>query len=392
MLKDIKVSEVFEWNYEALINNDIRFIINQGGSRSSKSYSICQLLIVYSLSNNNKVVSIIRKSFPSLRGSIMRDFFEILNNLGLYDERNHNKTENLYKFPNGSIVEFFSADDSQKLRGRKRDIAYCNEANELTFEDFQQLNMRTNDKIFLDFNPSDNYSWIYDIINYNNSILLKSTYKNNPFLAETLVKEIENLINIDEGYYKVYALGERANLKETIFTHQTIGEYIYNDNMSYGLDIGFNHPMALVETSFIDNEVYIKELIYQSNMTVNDLVGRMDELGVSKSKEILVDSARPDVIEDLRRVGYNAKGANKSVKEGIDAMKSYKLVIDRDSFNLIKEFNNYKWAKRGDQILDEPVKLFDDGIDSARYSIFNYYNKNKTSKWDYDFGFTTVRK
>lgn len=392
MKLDLQVSEVFGWNYDALNDADIRFIINQGGSRSSKSYSICQLLIVYSMSNPNKVVSIIRKSFPSLRGSIYRDFFEIMNNLGLYDERSHNKTENIYKFPNGSIVEFFSADDSQKLRGRKRDVAYCNEANELTFEDFQQLNMRTNDKLFFDFNPSDNYSWLYDIINNTNSVLIKSTYKNNPFLQETLIKEIENLINVDEGYYKVYALGERANLKQTIFTHYKIGEYLKSDNQYYGLDIGYNHPTALSEVSFNDDVLYVKELLYKSNLTSGDLIQQIDELNLSKSKEIVVDNARPDIIEDLRRAGYNAIGANKAVKEGILAVKSYEMIVDRDSYNLIKELSNYKWQMKGDQVLDEPVKLWDDLCDSVRYAVFFHYNKNKTSKWDYDFGFTTVRK
>ena len=146
----------------------------------------------------------------------MRDFFDIMESLDIYDQNLHHKTENTYRFTNGSIVEFFSVDDAQKLRGRKRDIVFANEANELSFEEFQQLNMRTTKKFILDFNPSDNYSWIYDLKNKNNSILIKSTYKDNPFLEDTIIKEIENLINVDEGYYRIYALGEQAILKSAI--------------------------------------------------------------------------------------------------------------------------------------------------------------------------------
>jgi phage terminase large subunit len=140
---EIKATKVFEKNWEAMQNPNIRFCINQGGSRSSKTYSLCQLLIVWCLANPNKVVSIVRKTFPALRATVMRDFFEVLKDLDLYEKSNHNMSENIYRFANGSIVEFFSVDDEQKIRGRKRDIGWCNEANELWFEDFQQLNMRT---------------------------------------------------------------------------------------------------------------------------------------------------------------------------------------------------------------------------------------------------------
>lgn len=374
---DIKVTPVFTKNYDALLDPSIRFCINQGGSRSSKTYSICQMLIVYALSNPKTTISIVRKSFPALRGSVMRDLFEILDNLGLYTELNHHKGENLYRFSNGSTIEFFSVDDAQKLRGRKRHILYCNEANELTFEDFQQLNMRTTQKLIVDYNPSDNYSWVYGLIGKENSLLIKSTYKDNPFLEDEIIKEIENLINVDEGYYRVYALGEQAVLKNTIFTHYTIGDYTIGEDISYGLDIGFNHPMALIEMTHNDGNISLRERIYESNMTIPDLLKRFSELQIPKNKEIFVDSARPDVVEDLRRAGYNAKLANKAVKEGIDAMKSLPILIDKNSHNLIKELRNYKWKTNGDITLDEPVKLWDDGIDAARYVVFQYYLKHK---------------
>lgn len=385
----IKHSKVFTQNAEALNDDKIRFIINQGGSRSSKTYSICQLLIIYALTNEKKTISIVRKSFPSLRGSVMRDLIGILDDLGLYDERNHHKGENLYKFNNGSVIEFFSVDDAQKIRGRKRDLLYCNEANELTFEDFNQLNMRTESKVFLDYNPSDNYSWVYDIALKDNSIFIKSTYKDNPFLPDSIIKEIENLITIDEGYYRVYALGEQATLKTQIYNHFKYENFIDGTDFLYGLDIGYNHPTALIKISYIDNKIYAKEEIYSSNLTTNDLIRRMDELNIDKKKEIIVDSARPDVIEDLRRNGYNAKSANKAVKEGIDAVKSFQLSVDPNSLNMIKELRNYKWKTNGDIILDEPVKIYDDIADALRYAIYFHYLRSK-KKGRTDFGFTLI--
>ena len=381
---DIKHTPVFTKNFEAIQDKNTRFIVNQGGSRSSKTYSLCQLLIVYALTHGNTVISVVRKSFPALRSTVMRDFFEIMETLGIYDPNLHHKTENTYRFLNGSIVEFFSVDDAQKLRGRKRDILFANEANELSFEEFQQLNMRTGKHFILDFNPSDNYSWIYDVINKENSVLIKSTYKDNPFLEESIIKEIENLINVDEGYYRIYALGEQAVLKSTIYSNYDIGDFIQNDSY-YGLDIGFNHPMALVEVSNYDGIFYCRELIYESGMTVKDLLDRMLTLNIDKKTELLVDSARPDVIEDLRRLGYNAKGARKEVTEGINSVKSYKLVLDKSSTNLIKEMRNYKWKSNGDNILDQPVKLYDDAMDALRYAIHYYHLRNKKGKTDFGF-------
>ena len=220
--------------------------------------------------------------------------------------------------------------------------------------------MRTTNKLIVDYNPSDNYSWVYGLIGKENSTLIKSTYLDNPFLQEDIIKEIENLVNVDEGYYRVYALGEQAVLKNTIYNHYQVGDYKVGNDIYFGLDIGFNHPMALIEISDVDGVIYARERIYESNMTVPDLLKRFIELQIPKNKEIYVDSARPDVVEDLRRAGYNAKLANKAVKEGIDAVKSLQLVIDRNSHNLIKELRNYKWKTNGDITLDEPVKLWDD--------------------------------
>jgi phage terminase large subunit len=374
---NIQATNVFQRNYDAL-NSDKRFIINQGGSRSSKTYSLCQLIIIYCLTNPNKIVSVIRKTFPTLRGSVMRDFFEIMNDLNIYSEKNHNKTENIYKFDNGSIVEFFGADDSQKLRGRKRDILFANEANELSFDEFQQLNMRTTEKIILDFNPSDTYSYIYDLLIRDETILIHSTYKDNPFITDSQIKEIENLKNVDENYYKIYCLGERGLPKTTIFTHQKIF-YQYPEKINdyiMSVDWGYNHPTCLMKVSYIENKYYCEELIYESYLTSSDFIQKLKILGVDKNKLIVADSARPELIEEVRRAGYNITGAIKDVKEGINSVKSVELFIHHESINTIKELQNYKYKTNGELILDEPVKIHDEAADCIRYAI--HYLKKKT--------------
>ena len=375
---DIKHTPVFTKDFDAFNNPDIRFIINQGGSRSSKTYSLCQMLIVYCLTTPNKMVSIVRKTFPTLRGTVMRDFFEVMRELELYDDKKHHKTEQIYHFDNGSQVEFFAADNEQKLRGRKRDVLWVNESNELNFEEFTQLNMRTTEKLIFDFNPSENFSWLYDLISRPEAILIHSTYKENPFLNESQVKEIENLIMYDESYYKIYALGEKGSGKTTIYTHYKYYEHLPEiKDTIYGLDFGFNHPTCLIEMNWIDNTCYVKQLIYKSGLTSLDLVKLMDDLEVSKKKEIACDAARPEIIEDLRRQGYNAKPAIKDVKDGIDSVKSSALYIHKESLDLLKEISAYKWKTNGDIVLDEPVKVYDDAMDAMRYAIHYWKSKNK---------------
>ena len=371
-------TNVFSRTMDAFNDPKIRFVIEQGGSRSSKTYSIIQLIIVYCLTTPNKMVSIVRKTFPTLRGTVMRDFFEVMRDLNLYVEKNHHKTENIYNFHNGSQVEFFGADNGQKLRGRKRDILYVNESNELNFEEFTQLNMRTTDKLIFDFNPSENFHWLYDLISRPEAILIHSTYKDNPFLGEAQVKEIENLIMYDESYYKIYALGEKGTGKTTIYTHWKHYEHLPEiKDTIYGLDFGYNHPTSLIEVNFTENDAYVRQMIYKPGLTVSDLIKLMTELDISKKKEIACDTARPEIIEDLRRAGFNAKSAIKDVKAGIDSVKSSALYIHKESLDILKEISSYKWKVNGDLVLDEPVKVYDDAMDAMRYGIHYWKSKNK---------------
>ena len=186
----IKATSVFERNWNA-IHTDARFIVNVGGSRSSKTYSLCQAIILYCVNTPNKLVSIVRKTGPALKATVYRDFFEVLKTLSLYDEKNHKKMDGIYQFPNGSAVEFFSVDQEQKVRGRKRDILWANEANELLYDDVQQLALRTTSKLIFDYNPSAPESFLYHLPQ-DRTISIHSTYKDNPFLTKEIIEQIES--------------------------------------------------------------------------------------------------------------------------------------------------------------------------------------------------------
>ena len=381
---DIKATAIFEKNYEAILG-DKRFIINEGGSRSSKTYSLCQLMIIYCLQNNNKVVSVIRKTFPALRATVLRDFIEILKDIGLYKQEAHNKSEHIYTFANGSMVEFFSVDDEQKIRGRKRDIAWCNEANELYFDDFNQLNLRTEDKLIFDYNPSDSASWLYELP-ADESIKIKSTYKDNPFLPDSIKAQIEDLARTDEALYQIYALGEKAISKSNIYSNWSFVAHRPARFVKYvyGLDFGYNHPSALMRVYYCDNDIYIEPVIYESYLTTTMLIEKLATLNIEQTVTILADYSRPEIIQEMNIAGYDVQNANKVVKKGIDNLKTFG-VICQDDKAIRREYENYKWKKIGDQILDEPVKLFDDAMDAIRYATTHIRQEYYTDDSYYAF-------
>jgi len=365
---EINSTVIFEKNYSALQDKDIRFIINEGGSRSSKTYSLCQMIIVYSLQNKGKVTSIIRKTFPALRATVMRDFLEIMKEMDIYDVNAHNKSENIYTFPNGSMIEFFSVDNEQKIRGRKRDLAWCNEANELFFDDFTQINMRTEGKLIFDYNPSESASWLYELPK-EESILIKSTYRDNPFLPDSIRRQIEDLKRTDEALYQIYALGEKAISKSNIYSNWTFVKHRPAKfvNYIYGLDFGYNHPTALMRVYWCEDDIYIEPVIYESYLTTTNLIDRCEQLGIEKNITIVADYARPEIIAEMNNAGYDVQNANKVVKKGIDNIKTFGVFCEDES-RIKKEYENYKWKKIGDQITDEPVKLWDDAMDAVRYA------------------------
>ena len=375
---EIEATEVFEKNYAAYENPNINLIGNQGGSRSSKTYSVVQLLILIGITKPNLTISIVRKTMPSLMATVYEDWLEIMHQWGLYKDKFHKKQRGYYKHPNGTRFEFFSLDDSQKVRGRKRDILYLNEATEIDMESFIQLEMRTKGKIFIDFNPSEIEHWAYERLEQEDATLIKSTYLDNPFLSDLQIKRIKDLIKADPDYYKIYALGERVLPKSLVYNH-----FVKYDNLpptdeiidvAYGLDIGYQHDTAFVECTFAtENRLYFREVFVENKLTSEDIGTMIANSDYDRTKEIYIDSARPDMIEALRRKGIRAKLANKDVKRGIDFIKTHQCLYHINSINLERELKLYSYkVKRDGTITDEIDKQNDDVLDSARYSAYTH--------------------
>ena len=378
----IDTTNVFHKAYKS----DTRITCLQGGTRSSKTYSLCQLFIVKALRETGKVFTICRKTLPALKGTAYRDIINLLKELDLYREENHNKSELSYILGNNNLLEFISIDQSQKIRGRKRDYLWLNEANEFNYEDYQQLILRTTDKVYLDYNPSDPYSWIYDkVITRDDCTFIKSTYKANPFLDKDTIAEIERLKDIDPDYWRVYGLGEIGSIQTMIFRNFQLVDEVQGRLVGYGLDFGFtNSPTALVAIYISDDNLYIKEMLYEKRLTNTDLANKLKEFRIDRQSEIIGDSAEPKSIEEIYRQGFNIKPAKKGagIHLGIDIMRRYKLHITKDSLNAIKEFRGYKWAtdKNGD-VLNVPVKVNDHLIDATRYLCLNKLSINHSGKY-----------
>jgi phage terminase large subunit len=356
-----------------------RITINQGGTRSGKTYSILQVLCEWCFENKDAgwVITIVRKTLPALKGSAYRDFLKIISDEHWYSEVFHNKSEMTYQLF-GNLVEFISVDQPQKIRGRKRNVVFINEANELSYEDFFQLNVRTTDKIIIDYNPSDEFHWIYEKLEpREDADFFITTYIDNPFLEKELVYEIERLAEADENHWRVYGLGLRGISRDTIYTHWKLCDDLpLRGELFMGCDFGYNVQTALVLCELFEGRIYVKEMLYETRLTTNDLVERFRDIGVSRTIEIYCDNAEPKTIEELKRAGYNAWEADKDVTEGIRKVKSYPLFFTSDSANLIKEAKSYKWKTDvngrpvKDKDRDEPVKFMDHAMDAMRYAVF----------------------
>lgn len=405
---EIEVTQVWKQNY----HSDKRVIINQGGTGSSKTWSVLQLIIALCwqayMNGEQILISIFSTSLPHLKKGAYRDFKEILRSHNLYSDDNHNKTDHIYTLF-GSEIEFIGLDDPDKARGPRRDYAYLNEANLLTKEHYRQIAQRTRQQVFLDLNPSDNYSWVYEMADSGDEDIevIVSNYKDNPFLSEGEKKEIERLVPVwqkpngeivrdwncdyeeqapdgwiqiggDYNLWKVYGLGQRGSPQEIIYGRwEKIGWGKVPEPIDctqiYGIDFGFNAPSSIVECRIRDMNLYAKVLLHQSGLLNSQLISRMEDLGISKEAEIYADSAEPDKIEEIFQAGYNIHPSDKSVKDGIDYVKRHNIFVAKDSVSMHKELRAYKWKtdKEGN-VLDEPVKLMDHDMDATRYPVYTH--------------------
>jgi len=375
----LQATPVFEMNYGATS----RYVVNQGGTRSSKTYSILQVLILKALESSIPLtISVVRKTLPALKKSVLKDFIAILESMQLYNPDDYNKTEGTYVL-NSSVFEFFSVDNEQKIRGSKRNYLFLNEANELSYEDFFQLQIRTTEQIFADYNPSDNISWIYDLIEQRSDDVnfFKTTYKDNTFLNESIVLEIEKLRDTDEDYYRIYGMGERGGSRELVYNFhmcQRVPEYA--QLLAIGVDFGFtNDVTAIVQVYRHEQSVYINELLYQTHLTISDITSILKQYGIDR-QEMIADWSEPRSVEELKRAGFNIKSTtNKSINQGIDVLKRFKIFVTEESTNVINEFQRYKWLKDKDGVmLNKPIDAFNHAMDAMRYvALMKLTNPNQ---------------
>jgi len=379
-----KVKEYCNIQFYQAIEAKERIKVFQGGTRSGKTYALCQYLIYLLTTRKDPlVISIVRKTLPALKGSVQRDFILLLENLGLYYQGNHNKSENTFQYKN-HLVEFLSVDDSQKIRGRKRTHCFLNEGNELHWEDFNQLNMRTTEEILIDFNPSDPVHWIYEeIIERDDCFLSVTTYKDNQFLPSELVNEIERIKDRDPDYWRVYGEGQRAVFSaRQIFTNWNFIPNVDFPDMEeaiVGLDFGYsNDEAAATLIKKVNDKIYIHEILYKKGMTNGDLFKYFESEGYGNLL-FYGDSAEPKSIEELRRLGLMIKGAIKgsgSINSGISFLKEFDIYVSLESKNLFKEYQSYYWTELKDgTIINKPIDRFNHLMDSIRYGVYSEYSK-----------------
>ena len=380
------VKEFCNIQFYQTLNSKKRIKVHQGGTRSGKTYAIVQYLI-YRITTAKEplTISVVRKTLPALRRSVMRDFINIADKLGIYYLGEHNKSENIFKY-NGHTIEFLSTDEPQKIRGAKRDICFINEGNELHFEDFRQLSMRTTEEMIIDFNPSDPVHWLYDeIIEREDCDLFITTYKDNKFLPSELVKEIERIRERDPDYWLVYGEGQRAVFSDRqIFKgwqYIPLAEFPEFDQTSIGIDFGFsNDPCAIVEIAKVSDKIYINELCYKKGMTNRDVAEFLKSIG---KNEILAycDSAEPKSIEELRQMDVWGKGATKgagSINAGISLLKEFDIIVSNESTNIKREQQTYFWDQLKDEtIINKPIDKNNHAMDAIRYAIYSKY-RNRT--------------
>ena len=351
-----------------------RYICHEGGARSGKTYGIMQSLLWYASNHDRQKISVVSHSLPHLKRGAMRDFFDILETWGWYDESEHNKTDNIYTLKlTGTYVEFFGLEDHDRAKGPGRDILFCNEANLLSKALFDQLDMRTRRKVITDLNPSDFDIWCYHLADSDDAAKIHSTYKDNPFLPEPQRRVIEGYQQADEMMWKVYGLGERGASQEQIYTHWRIVSDVPQGEVCYGLDFGFRNPTALVRVTIADGCIFVHELMYQSGVNTGQLLDIIPDLIPDRYADIYCDAAEPKTIDELFRAGFNVKPADKDVYAGIMKVKSMPMHVTASSTNLIQELRKYKWKTdmNGKVIDKEPVKMDDHLVDAMRYAVFS---------------------
>ena len=341
-----------------------------GGTRSGKTWALIQWIIVKCLQNKEEVV-IVRKTIPSLKRTVMKDFKDVMQGLGIWNENDFNITDRVYEFYTGSTISFISTDDAEKLRGLKSSILWLEEASEIDEESYFQLQIRCTGPIILSYNPTISpFHWIRK---QDDCQRYFTTYKNNPYLESTVVKAIEELRLTNPKAWKVYGLGEYVGNEKAIFEFNQVEWVPENAQfVCFGLDFGYSSdPTALVSVWKMDNEIYLVEHCYERGMTTSD-IDRMLKNVVNGREEIWADSSEPRLIDELYKLGWNIRPVIKgkdSINFGIQVLQNYKINIPKSCQNLVNEFYSYEWeTDRFGRVLDKPIDFNNHLIDAARYA------------------------
>lgn len=374
-----KASVLYEANYNA--TEDI--IVNQGGSSSGKTYSILQVLFTKAVQDYN-VITVVGESIPNLKAGALRDALDIYNSSPILKSliSDYNRTDRIFQFVNGSIMEFKSYETPQGAKSGKRDYLFINEAQGISKEVFNELHIRTKKQTYIDYNPNAEF-WVHeDIIGKPDSKLFISDHRHNPFVPQKIRDKIEALRYKDMQLFKVYARGLTGKIEGLVFRNFDIVNEVPlgSELIGIGMDWGFtNDPTTVIKVFRYNSEIYIDELLYQTGLTNADIIVKLNNLGVTRFNSIIADSAEPKSIEDLNRAGFNVEGAKKgadSIINSIDTLKQFKINITRNSTNTIKEFRSYKWATDSSgKTINKPVDFNNHTIDAIRYVALNKINK-----------------
>ncbi|GAB6010692.1 PBSX family phage terminase large subunit [Viscerimonas tarda] len=386
----MKVTSVFGRNLLAY-NQKHRIIVNKGSTRSSKTWSILQLLyIIAELSDEQRLISVVSESMPHLKKGCMRDFENMLNHEKKWNAKHWNATDKIYKV-NKSYIEFFSADQPGKVHGPARDILYINECINIGYETYRQLAIRTTETIFLDYNPCFEF-WVDEkVLPRPESILIRSTYLDNEYLTPAQVQEIESNKH-DADWWQVYGLGETGSKAGLIMQNWDMVESLPSNYKSrwIGIDFGFtNDPTSIVDVRLSDGELWIDELLYERGCDNIAIARHLEKSGVERSVPVIADSAEPKSIREIRSFGWQIEPAVKgrdSILLGLSVLNRYKKHITARSVNIISEYRNYRW------LTDEfgnpsniPSDKFNHSIDAQRYIALNKLSK-RNGDFDYYVG------
>lgn len=343
-----------------------------GGTSASKTISILLWLIDYCQSNNNKIVSVVSESMPHLKKGAIRDFVNIMVAHGYFNDERWNKTDFTYTFETGTKMEFFSADQPGKVRGPRRHVLFINEANNISYEIYDQLEIRTSEIIWLDWNPVQEFWWYTDVLPNQDVDFITLTYKDNEGLDASIVAAIESRKH-NVQWWKVYGLGELGVAEGRIYKDwQTIDGIPHEARLErYGLDFGYsNDPSALVAIYYYNGGYIIDEILYQKGLSNKQIA---DVINTQTKALVIADSAEPKSIDELKSYGVmiipTVKGKD-SVKQGIQLVQQQRIWVTKRSVNVLKEFRNYLWQTDTDgKIINIPIDIFNHAMDAIRYGF-----------------------